>query len=210
MALGELPAGRMVKRAGPWLPWVRMTATSPEWASAARRRCSSAEKARASGAEPVWTLPDRLAVVDAVEADGVGAEVGDPEGAVVGADDAVDGLAADGIGAADLVGPGGDLGDAVGAEVGDEDLAAVGLEGEVDGGLADVEEGEEVVGGEGGVLSGGPGVGCGGEADGHDLMSGGAGDEGFGGVGEDDGVGGSGAAGEGGAEMEDGAGGRDS
>ena len=35
---------------------------------------------------------DELAVVDAVEADGVGAEVGDPEGAVVAADDAVMGL----------------------------------------------------------------------------------------------------------------------
>ena len=99
------------------------------------------------------------------------------------ADNAVDGLAADGEGAADLVGAGGDLGDGVRAEVGDEDLAAVGLEGEVNGGLADVEEGEKVVGCEGGVLAGGPGFGRGGEADGHDLMPRGAGDEGLGGVG---------------------------
>ena len=41
------------------------------------------------------------------------AEVGDPEGAVVGADDAVDRLVADGIGAFDFVGPGLDLGEGV-------------------------------------------------------------------------------------------------
>ena len=68
---------------------------------------------------------DELAVVDAVEADGVGAEVGDPEGGVVAADDGMGGFGADGVGAADLVGLGIDLGDAVGGEVGDEDLAAV-------------------------------------------------------------------------------------
>ena len=149
----------------------------------------------------------QLAVVDAVDADEVCAEVRYPEGAVVAADDALYGLAADGVGAEDFVGPGGDLGDAVGAEVGDEDLAAVGLEGEMDRGEAHVEECEKAVGGKGWVLLCGPGVGGGGEVDGHDLMTGRAGDEGFGGVGEDGGVSSSGTAGEGGAQMEDGAGG---
>lgn len=50
-----------------------------------------------------------LAVVDAVDADEVSTEVGDPEGAVVAADDAVHWLAADGVSAEDLVSPGGDL-----------------------------------------------------------------------------------------------------
>ena len=125
-------------------------------------------------------VADEMAVVDAVDADGVGTEVGDVEGGAVGGDDALHGLAADGEGVADLVGVGGDFGDGVGGEVGDEDLTAVGLEGEVDGGLADVEEGEEVVCGKGWVLAGCPGVGGGGEADGHDLVPGGAGNEGFG------------------------------
>ncbi len=115
----------------------------------------------------------------------------------------MDWLVADGVGAADLVGPGGDFGDGVRSEVGDEELAAVGFKGEVYGGLAYVEEGEQVVGGETGVLAGGPGVGGCGEVDGHDLVSTGAGDEGLGGVGEDDGVGGSGAAGDGCAEGQD-------
>ena len=75
-----------------------------------------------------------------------GAEVADPEGGVVGGDDAVGGVFADEGCAADFVGAGGDLGDGVAVEVGDEDLAAVGLHGEVDGGLADVEEVEQVVG----------------------------------------------------------------
>ena len=147
-----------------------------------------------------------LAIVDAVDADEVCAEVRYPEGAVVAADDALHGLAADGVSAEDFVGPGGDFRDAVGAEVGDEDLAAVGLEGEMNGREAYVEQGEDVIGGECGVLLGGPGAGSGGEIDGHDLMAGGTGDEGLGGVGEDGDVGGSGAAGEGGAQMEDGAG----
>jgi hypothetical protein len=43
--------------ASPFLSMVRMTETSPEWASAASSRCSSAEKASASGAWPVGTLP---------------------------------------------------------------------------------------------------------------------------------------------------------
>ena len=76
---------------------------------------------------------DEVPVVDAVEADGVGAEVGDPEGGVVCTDDGVGRFVADGEGAFDLVVPGVDLGDGVVGEVGGEDLAAVGLEGEIDG-----------------------------------------------------------------------------
>ena len=116
------------------------------------------------------------------------------------------GLVADQVGPADLVVPGVDLGDGVGAEVGDEDLASIGFHGEMDRGMAYVEHGEEMVGGGGGVLTGWPGAGRGGEADDHDLMASGAGDEGFGGVGKDGDVSGSGAAGEGGAEPERGAG----
>ena len=52
---------------------------------------------------------DELAVVDAVDANEIGAEVGDPEGGVVAADDAVGGFGADEVGTADLVGPGVDL-----------------------------------------------------------------------------------------------------
>ena len=202
MALGEEPAGRMVKSAAPCLPWVRMTATSPERESAASRRCSSAEKARASGAEPVWTVADEATVVDAVDADEVGAEVGDPEGGVVAGDDAMNGLVADHVGSKDLIVPGVDLGDGVGAEVGDEDLAAIGLEGEVDGGSADVEHGQQVVGGSGGVLPRRPGARSGGKGDDHDLMAAGAGDEGLGGVGQDGDVGRAGTAGKGSAEFE--------
>ena len=33
MAVGSRPAGKMVKRAGPERPAVRMTAMSPEWVS---------------------------------------------------------------------------------------------------------------------------------------------------------------------------------
>ncbi len=47
-----------------------------------------------------------------------------------------------------------------------------GFSGEMDGGVADVEQGEDVVGGESGVLLRGPGAGRGGEVDGHDLMAG--------------------------------------
>ncbi len=107
------------------------------------------------------------------------------------------------VGAADFVGSGGDLGDGVAVEVGDEDLAAIGFEGEVDGGLADIEEVEEVVGLLESVGGGSSWVKAPGEGEDHDLMSGGAGDEGLGGVGEDDGVGGSGAVGEDGAELEE-------
>ncbi len=119
------------------------------------------------------------AVVDGVEGGGVCAEVGDPKAGVVLADDGAGGLGADDVGAQDFVGPGGDLGDGVGVEVGGEEFAAVGLEGEVGGGLADVEEGEEVVVLEVGVLLPAPGVGRGGEPDGHDLVASGAGDEGL-------------------------------
>jgi hypothetical protein len=99
-----------------------MMATSPVREFATRRRCSSAEKAGR-----------------------VGAEVGDPEAAIVLADDGARGLGANDVGAADFVGRGVDFGDAVGVEVGDEDLSAVGFEGEVIRGVADVEDGEEVV-----------------------------------------------------------------
>src|SRR6185369_17174744 len=105
-------------------------------------------------------------------------------------------------GAADLVGPGVDLRDGVRAEVGDKDLSAVGLHGEVDGGLADVQHGEKVVRGGGGVLTGWPGTRLRGEADDHDLVATGAGDEGLGGVRQNGDIGGSGASGEGGAEPE--------
>ena len=115
-------------------------------------------------------------------------------------DDAVGGVVADGVGVADFVGLGGDLGDGVGAGVGDEDLAAVGLEGERGWVLADVQEGDGVVGEERGVLFRGPRIGLSGEGESEDLVAGGAGDECFGGVGEDDGGGGSGAAVDGGAE----------
>src|ERR1039458_6649282 len=58
MLLGAPPAGRMVNSAGtPLRSTVRMTETSPERASAASSRCSSAENASASGAWPVGTLP---------------------------------------------------------------------------------------------------------------------------------------------------------
>jgi len=143
---------------------------------------------------------DELSVVNAVDADKVRAEVGDPEGRVVAADDTVGGFRADEVGAADLVGPGVDLRDGVRAEVGDEDFSSVGLHGEVDRGLADVEHGEHMVGGGGGILTGGPGSGVDSEADDHDLMAAGAGDEGLGGVGQNGDVGGAGAAGEGGTE----------
>src|SRR5271156_1436661 len=57
ISLGEIPAGRIVKSAGPCFPSVRITATSPERASAASKRCSSSENASASGEDPVRTLP---------------------------------------------------------------------------------------------------------------------------------------------------------
>ena len=75
----------------------------------------------------------------------------------------------------------------------------------MNGRVANVEQGEQWSVVSDGILLRGPGAGRGGEPDRHDLMAGGAGDEGLGGVGKDDGVGGSGAAGEGGAEAEDGA-----
>jgi hypothetical protein len=62
MSFGEPPAGRMVNSvASPFLSAVRMTETSPDCASAASSRCSSLEKANASGAWPVETLPAFLA-----------------------------------------------------------------------------------------------------------------------------------------------------
>ena len=61
MSLGEIPAGRIVKSAGPCFPSVRITATSPECVSAASKRCSSAENASASGADPVDYVKGMLA-----------------------------------------------------------------------------------------------------------------------------------------------------
>jgi len=89
---------------------------------------------------------NELTVVDAVDADEIGGEVGDPEGGVIAGNDSMDRLIADHVGTEDLIVPGIDLGDGVGAEVGDEDLATVGFHGEMDGSFADVEHGEKVVG----------------------------------------------------------------
>jgi len=105
---------------------------------------------------------DETAVVDAVEAGGVGTEVGDPEAGVIVADDGSRWLGADDVSAADVVGPGGDFGDAVGVEVGGEDFTAVWFEGEMGGGFADVEESQKLVVLQRAVLLAAPRVGRGG------------------------------------------------
>lgn len=118
---------------------------------------------------------DESAIVDGVDADGVGIEVANPEQGIIGGDDTECGMRADEVGSADLVCVGIDFGDRVAVEVAHEDLAAVGFEGEMKRRFANVEQCKKTVGMKSGVrvlrL-------C--EANGHYLMATGAGDEGFG------------------------------
>ncbi len=120
-----------------------------------------------------------LTVVDGVERKGVGAGVGDPQGAVVGRDDAALRAVADAKGLRDLIGGGRNFGDGAGDGVRDEELSAIGLEDQVFGGFADVEQGEDVVCGERGIVPCGPGVGSGCERERKHLAGSLARDEGL-------------------------------
>ncbi len=65
-AEGDWPAGKMVKRPGPWRPLVRMRVTLPDWRLATSRKrwaslaVWSVVKARVSGVAPMWMLGRRL------------------------------------------------------------------------------------------------------------------------------------------------------
>src|SRR5579883_3418965 len=139
---------------------------------------------------------DALAVVNGVDANGVGIEIADPEGGIVGADDGADRMGADEIRAAHLVGTGGDFRDGVAIEVGDEDFSAVRLQRQMDRCLAHVEKCEQAVG-----VFALNGAAWARKAHGHDLMSGRAGYEGLRRVGQNSGICSARASGEGAARF---------
>ena len=72
---------------------------------------------------------DALAVVNRVNRDVLGVEVGHVEHGIVSGDQTANRIVSDRGGAADFVGGGVDLGDGIGERVRDEDFAAIGLEG---------------------------------------------------------------------------------
>ena len=132
---------------------------------------------------------DPPAVVDRVDGDVLGVEVGHVEQGIVGGDQAADGIVADHISAAHVIGAGDDLRDGVGERVEDEKFAAIGLEGQLDRRVAHVEQCLQSVG------LGGNGLGWRGrmsfrmsQGEGHDLVAGRAGYKCFRGIGKDDGV----------------------
>ena len=187
MALGLRPVGSMVKRER---EAVRTTAMSAERASTKAEQETGAGEGESGGAIADVDGADALAIVDGVDGDVLGVKVGHVEQGIVAGDEAADGSFSDHVSAADVVGASDDLGDGVGEGVQDEELAAVGLEGQLHGGVADVHESFEAIGlaRRGGL----GGVAWGGQGDDHDLVAGGAGYKGFGGVGQDDGVRGAG------------------